>query len=341
MDTTKLPTPYNAIRLAEQGKFAEAIDLARKIPWAHWRGVTFKEIAAIAGKKNLSIARQALDLCASTLNELDGDYWRAIFLRDMGSVKVSLGLVDDALKDFDSAVEYVDKIEDTSVKAGAMREVASEIAKHKDVDSRISQKAKQAFQRAAVHAELVDDVAASSGHLVEIAHEMGKAGFTNEALSLFVRATALAKRIEDRNTRLAQMREVIAKMHKAGLGSDAQIVVDEALSEARKIDDEWERSKALSEIVETLSKAAVGDAANRDTLLAKAQTVAQQITEKWWRSKTYTDIALAEIQIGDTTAAQDLLSRIEFPEMVGQVQEQLATTPQENLQPQPGQIESL
>jgi len=325
VETSRLATPYNAIRLAEQGRLKEAIELAKQIPWALWKCYTFREIAKIAAKRrNSAMARTAIDLSKQSVSEIeDDDYQKAIQLRDIASAKAELGLIDEALQDIDSSIEQASRLDDPSVKVGTMREIALEIAKHKDRDQRFLTKARQALNRAIMHASSVQDDSVATFHFADIAEALSEIGFQDDAVPLFYRAAGLAKKVQDDEQRFMTITEIAKRTLMRGLVSDGQAIIDEAIQEARRTEEEWDRSRRISSIVEVLVDAAVKDDTNRQILLAKAYEVAGEATEKWWKSKTISDIALAEAEMGNVTKAEQLLQSVEFEDLKERVRNRI------------------
>jgi len=323
MDWSEVPTPFMVLQLVDEGKVDEAIEKATQIPWPYWRNHTLREIAKKVGKTNPSAAKRALDLAKSLLNELEGDYWRGIASAEISSIKVELGLIDEALQHLDEAVEFMNKVDDVGAKPGTLREVASIVSKHVNKDQRIKDKVKQVLRRAVLHAETHEDPSITVGHLIEIAHEFGKSGFTDDAYNLFIRALGMAKKLEDSGAKFGYMREITKRLSKVGLGTEIPFIVDEIVSEVQKIDDEWERSKNLSELVESLTEAVKEDQTNKDVLLSKVEEVSSKVTERWWKSKTLSDVVKTYIEIGNVDRAQQLIPQIEFNDLKKEVQDTL------------------
>jgi len=325
VEASKLATPYNAIRLAEQGRLEEAVELAKQIPWALWKCYTFREIAKIAAKRrNSSMARTAIDLSKRSVGEIgDDNYQKAIQLRDIASAKAELGLIDEALQDIDDAIEQASKFDDLGLKIGTMREIALGIARHKDKDQRFLTKARQALNRAIMHASSVQDDKAAPSYFADLAAALSRIGSQDDAVPLFRKAAELAKKIGDDERRFMTIAEIARMMLRAGLVSDGLTILDEAIQEARRTEEEWDRSRRISSIVGSLADAAAKDDQNRQVLLAKAYEVAGEVTERWWRSKTISDIALAEAETGNVTKAEQLLQSVEFEDLKERVRRRI------------------
>jgi len=316
-------TPYQVLQIAQKGDFAGALEAVKKIPWPYWRCHTLKDIALLAGKARLGVARRALEMIEAEFPNLEGDYWRAIMSRDIGIIKVSLGLVGEAVKHFDTAVQFVDKLDDVSVKIGTLREIGREVAKEKDKSAEIERRARQIFRKALIHAEALEDNESAAHHLADTAIEMAQAGFQAEAISPFMRAVGLARKIENLDSKFGIMNKVVEGMLKGGLVSDAMEVVGLVQAEARKIEDVWEKSRRLSELGEILVKTARQDTANAPTIRAKLDEVLVETEERWWKSKIAAEVAVLDYETGNLESAYQLLQSVAYQELRPQIADRI------------------
>jgi len=57
--------------------------------------------------------------------------------------------------------------------------------------------------------------------------------------------------------------------------------------------------------------------------LSKVEEVSGKVTERWWKSKTLSDVAKTHIELGNIDRADQLVSQIEFDDHVKEVRSKL------------------
>jgi tetratricopeptide (TPR) repeat protein len=157
-----------------------------------------------------------------------------LVLGDESKGKLAASLASKEL--FDQALKVAERIEEAWKRAGALREIAGEMAK-----AGMEDWAKEVFDQALKVAEEIEDAWWRAVALAAIAEEMAKAGMLDQALKV-------AEGIEDAWEQAWALREIAEGMAKAGM-------FEQALKVAEGIEDADERARALREIAGEMAKA--------------------------------------------------------------------------------------
>jgi hypothetical protein len=209
-----------------------------------------------------------------------------LVLGDVSKRKLAASLASKEL--FDQALKVAEGIEKADERAGALREIAGEMAK-----AGMEDWAKEVFEQALKVAEGIEEADERAGALREIAGEMAKAGMFEQALKV-------AEGIEKAWERARALREIAGEMAKAGMEDWAKEVFEQALKVAEGIEKAWERVGALAAIAREMAKAGMFD---------QALKVAEGIEEADERAWALREIAEGMAKAGEVEGAVSIVER--------------------------------
>lgn len=265
-----------AVQLAQEGKFDEALQIAkeiREVPWE--RSWALREIAKVMAKEGLfeeaiKVAREIEEAaeCSETL-------------REIAEAMAKAGMIEHVEETFEEAMKVARKSEDVQDRLVVLRGIAEAMAK-----IGMKERAEEAFKEAMKVAKEIEEAGEHSEALNEIAITMAKAGKFGEAIKM-------ASKIEDSEKRSWALREIARVMAEEGMMEHAKEALKEAIKAAKKIEGAWERSWELKEIAEILFE--------------EATNVVKEIEEAFWRSEALRGIAEAMAKGGMVEHAKETL----------------------------------